>query len=150
MTVTATETIRKEILVGASPEIAFRVFTEAIAKWWPLHKYGIFNEDAETVVFEDRDGWRLIEKAKDGRETEWGEVLDFEVAGRLRFTWHPGRPDDEEPTEVEVTFAADGDGTLVTLVHGGWDRLSEERRAGRVDYDNGWPRVLQRYAALAK
>jgi uncharacterized protein YndB with AHSA1/START domain len=49
---------------------------------------------------------------------------------------------------VEVTFASDGDGTLVTLVHSGWERLTEERRAGRVDYDNGWPRVLEQYAAL--
>ena len=65
MTVTATETIRKEIFVDAAPETAFRVFTEQTAAWWPLNKYGIFLEDAETVVFEDRDGWRLIEKAKD-------------------------------------------------------------------------------------
>jgi uncharacterized protein YndB with AHSA1/START domain len=80
----------------------------------------------------------------------WGEVLDFELAGRVRFTWHPGLPGDDEPTEVEVTFTSDGDGTLVTLVHSGWERLSEERRAGRVDYENGWPLVLQRYASLAK
>ena len=70
MTVTATETIRKEIFVNAAPETAFRVFTEQTAAWWPLDKYGIYLEGGETVVFEDRDGWRLIEKAKDGRETE--------------------------------------------------------------------------------
>lgn len=140
-----TEAITKEIHVDATPETAFKVFTERIGEWWPLQQYAVFEGDT-TVAFE---GDRIIERLGD-QTAVWGEVLDFEVAGRLRFTWHPGRPDDEEPTEVEVTFAADGDGTLVTLVHGGWDRVSEERRAGRVDYDNGWPHVLERYATLAK
>jgi uncharacterized protein YndB with AHSA1/START domain len=139
-----TDAITKEIHVDAPPETAFKVFTERIAEWWPLDTYSVFQGET-TVAFE---GDRIVERLGD-EETVWGEVLDFEVAGRLRFTWHPGRPDDEEPTEVEVTFAADGDGTLVTLVHGGWERLSEERRVGRVDYDNGWPHVLGRYAALA-
>ena len=137
MTVTETETIRKEIFVDAAPETAFRVFTEQTAAWWPLNKYGIFLEDAETVVFEDRDGWRLIEKAKDGRETQWGEVLDYEFAGRLRLTWHPGRDSDDEPTEIEVTFTADKGGTLVVLEHRGWENLTGERREGRAGYDNG-------------
>lgn len=142
---TTTEAITKEIHVDATPETAFKVFTERIGEWWPLQRYAVFEGDT-TVAFE---GDRIVERLGD-QAAVWGEVLDFEVAGRLRFTWHPGRPDDEEPTEVEVTFTADGAGTLVTLVHGGWDRLSEERRAGRVDYDNGWPHVLERYAALAK
>jgi uncharacterized protein YndB with AHSA1/START domain len=149
VTVTATETIRKEILVGASPEIAFRVFTEAIAEWWPLHKYGIFNQDAETVILESEVGGRLVEKAKDGRETVWGEVLDFEVASRVRFTWHPGRDADDEPTEVEVTFTADNDGTLVVLEHRGWENLRDELRAGRVGYDPGWLGVLEAYRQAA-
>ena len=47
-------------------------------------------------------------------------------------------------------LAAGSDGAMwVTLVHSGWERLSEERRLGRVDYDNGWPCVLERYAQLA-
>jgi uncharacterized protein YndB with AHSA1/START domain len=150
VTVTATETIRKEIFVDAAPETAFRVFTEQTASWWPLDKYGIFLEDAETVVFEDRDGWRLIEKAKDGRETEWGEVLDYEFAGRLRLTWHPGRDGDDEPTELEVTFTADKGGTLVVLEHRGWENLTGERREGRTSYDNGWPGVLEQYRQVAE
>jgi uncharacterized protein YndB with AHSA1/START domain len=144
VTTMTTEAITKQIRVDANPETAFDVFTGRIGDWWPLEHYSVFGREA-TVAFE---GDRIVERSPNGEETVWGEVLDFEVAGRVRFTWHPGRTGDEEPTEVEVTFASDGDGTLVTLVHGGWDRLSEERRAGRVDYDNGWPLVLERYAAL--
>jgi len=58
-------------------------------------------------------------------------LLDYEFASRLRLTWHPGRDGDDEPTEVEVTFTADNNGTLVVLEHRGWENLSGERREGR-------------------
>jgi uncharacterized protein YndB with AHSA1/START domain len=141
VSVTATEAITKEIRVDATPETAFAVFTERIGEWWPLGRYSIYGADA-TVAFE---GDRIVERSPGGEESVWGEVLEFEASARVRFTWHPGRPDDEEPTEVEVTFAADDDGTLVTLVHSGWERVSEERRAGRADYADGWPAVLELY-----
>ena len=144
MTTTATtNAITKQIRVDATPGTAFAVFTGRIGDWWPLERYSVFGGDA-TVAFE---GDRIVERCG-GEESVWGEVLAFEPAARVRFTWHPGPRNDEEPTEVEVTFAADGDGTLVTLVHSGWERLGEERRAGRAGYDDGWPRVLARYAAL--
>jgi hypothetical protein len=69
VTVTATETIRKEIFVDAAPETAFRIFTEQVSDWWPLDKYSIYLEEAETVAFEDRDGWRLIERARTAART---------------------------------------------------------------------------------
>jgi uncharacterized protein YndB with AHSA1/START domain len=147
VTVTATETIRKEIFVDASPETAFRVFTEQIAQWWPLATHGIYLEERDTVNFEDRDGWKLIERATDGRENVWGEVLDYEFASRLRMTWHPGRSADEMPTEVELTFTADRDGTTVVLEHSGWEKCTEERRAVRASYDGGWEKVLAEYTS---
>jgi uncharacterized protein YndB with AHSA1/START domain len=142
---TTTEPITKEVRVAAAPEWAFRVFTERIGEWWPVERFSVFGGDASVAI----EGDRIVERLGE-RETVWGEVLGVEAAARIRFTWHPGRDEDEEPTEVEVRFVADGDGTLVTLVHSGWERLSEERRAGRVDYDNGWPLVLARYAALTE
>ena len=145
MTVTATEAITKDTHVDATPETAFAVFTERIGEWWPLERYSIFGAEA-TVAFEDD---RIVERSPSGETRIWGEILEVEAAARVRFTWHPGRPDDEEPTEVEVTFVADGDGTLVTLVHSGWERVSEERRAGRADYENGWPGVLELYRQRA-
>jgi uncharacterized protein YndB with AHSA1/START domain len=60
------------------------------------------------------------------------------------------RPNDEEhePTEVDVTFTPEGDGTRVELVHSGWERLGDERgRQGRESYDTGWERVMADYAA---
>jgi len=149
VSVTATETIRKELYVDASPETAFRVFTEQISEWWPLAKYGTFQEQAQSVVFEDREPWALVERSKDGRETVWGEVLDYEFASRLRMTWHPGRPSEEMPTEIELTFAADGDGTAVVLEHRGWEKASAEVQGVRASYDGGWDEVLETYRTSA-
>jgi uncharacterized protein YndB with AHSA1/START domain len=146
---TATETIHKEIHVATSPETAFRVFTEEIASWWPLHKYGLFQEDVETVVIEGEAGGRVVERAKDGREAVWGEVLEYEFASRFRCTWHPGWAEDAEPTQVEVTFTADADGTLVTLEHSGWENLADDYRERRSGYNRGWDEVLDHYRGAA-
>jgi uncharacterized protein YndB with AHSA1/START domain len=145
VTVTAAETIRKEIYVDAVPETAFRVFTEQIAHWWPLDKYGMFLEDASSVTFEDRDGWKLVERAKDGRENVWGEVLEYEPVSKLRMSWHPGTDAATMPTEVKVTFTANGDGTTVVLEHSGWEKAGDEIRAARSGYDSGWVEVLEHY-----
>jgi uncharacterized protein YndB with AHSA1/START domain len=149
VSVTETETIRKEIYVDASPETAFRVFTEQIEAWWPLHRYGIYIEDRDTVAFEDRDPWVLVEKSKDGRESIWGEVLDYEFSSRLRMTWHPGHALEEMPTEIELTFSADGDGTTVVLEHRGWEKCVGDRREARSGYQAGWDTVLADYKAAA-
>ena len=91
MTVTATETIRKRSSSTLLRRPRSRVFTEQIATWWPLSSYGIFLEDAETVVFED-DASAGARREGEGRSRDrWGEVLDYEFASRVRFTWHPGR-----------------------------------------------------------
>jgi len=45
---------------------------------------------------------------------------------------------------VRVTFEADDDRTLVTLVHDGWERLAEPD-AARASYDEGWAFVLSKF-----
>jgi uncharacterized protein YndB with AHSA1/START domain len=76
-------------------------------------------------------------------------VLDYEFSSRLRMTWHPGRTFDEMPTEIELTFAADGEGTTVVLEHRGWEKCEGDRRAARSGYDQGWDEVLETYRAAA-
>jgi uncharacterized protein YndB with AHSA1/START domain len=47
-----------------------------------------------------------------------------------------------------VRFTPQGNGTVVSLEHRGWDAagVAEPEREG---YDNGWVLVLARYAAAA-
>lgn len=138
--------VMRSITVERSPEDAFRIFTERIAEWWPLHTYSVYGDDATGVVFEPGVGGRIVERSKAGEESSWGEILVWEPAHRLSYTWHPGNAPGEPFTEVELRFVAVGDATRVELEHRGWEALAEPEQT-RSGYDEGWPGVLERYAA---
>ena len=56
MSTTATEAIRKTVVVDFTPAEAFELFTARIASWWPVgtHSYG--GDDVQEVVLEPRVG----------------------------------------------------------------------------------------------
>jgi uncharacterized protein YndB with AHSA1/START domain len=141
----ASVTIRKSVTVAVSLETAFRVFTEEIASWWPLTTKSVGQENAVMLVIEPRVGGRVYEQVRSGEEHDWGEVLAWEPPRRLVFTWHPGRGT-ETGQEVEVTFAASGDRTLVELEHRGWERLVATADEIPEHYESGWDEVLERFA----
>ena len=58
--------------------------------------------------------------------------------------WHPGG-NSETAQQVELTFQAHGDETLVTLHHRNFERLGEGAAETRGHYDSGWSAVLQLY-----
>jgi uncharacterized protein YciI len=125
--------IHRQIVVPASPEAAFRVFTERIGTWWPVAAFSVHGAGSRAAF---RDG-RLVETGPGGETEVWGTVLDWQPPRSFRMTWHPGRDADGAST-VTVTFAPVGDdATLVTVRHQGWQSL-----AARNEYRNGWPAVL--------
>lgn len=145
MTSTTLAPVKKSIVVGRSVEDAFRIFTEEIGVWWPLHTHAVATADSTTAIFEPRVGGRLFERSDDGSERTWGEVLAYESPRRLAFSWHPN-PDAPAPTEVEITFTPEGNGTRVDLEHRGWERLGPEGGPrAREEYHSGWDPVLERY-----
>lgn len=144
MTTMTLEPVRKSIVVAVPQETAFRVFVDEIGRWWPLETHARL-ERVETAVVEPRVGGRVYERAADGEEASWADVVAYEPPARIVLAWKPnasGNP----PTEVEVRFSAEGDGsTRVELEHRGWETLDEAGREGRPSYDEGWDIVLQRY-----
>jgi uncharacterized protein YndB with AHSA1/START domain len=62
--------------------------------------------------------------------------------------WRPSRTP-TTPTEVEVRFAADGDGTRLELEHRGWERLGARAEAARAGYDGGWVSVIGAFKEAA-
>ena len=66
--------------------------------------------NVESVVFEQREGGRVYEVASNGTEATWATVLAWEPPRRVVLSWKPNLRD-EPPTEVEVTFTAEGTGT---------------------------------------
>ena len=147
------EPVRKRVRVDSSVEHAFRTFTEGIGTWWPLQTHSISvnvdgSDPPQAVVFEQTVGGRVYEVAADGRECTWATILVYEAPHRIVLEWKvtPSAP----PTEVEVEFVPDGDGTIVHLEHRGFERYTVEGEGARASYDSGWSRVLGLYEAAAK
>ena len=142
------EPVRKSVLVEASVEHAFHVFTERMAEWWPARTHSVHEDRAETVGLEPRVGGVLYEIGPGGREP-WGTITAWEPPHRLAYTWHPGHAV-EEATEVEVRFTPQGGATLVELEHRGWEARGARAAERRAGYDTGWELVLARFAAAAR
>ena len=105
--------ISKSIFVKRPVAAAFRHFTADIGRWWPLKEGMSFGgARAHEIFLEGRVGGRFFERYTDGEEFEVGRVTAFEPPARVAFTWR--QPTWNADTQVEVRFAAEGDGTRVT------------------------------------
>jgi uncharacterized protein YndB with AHSA1/START domain len=133
--------IEKSVLVRCDPARAFQAFTGEIGRWWPLQMFSISQGKARSATMEPREGGRIYETAEDGSTHDWGRVLSWSPPRGFSMTWHPGQPADPH-TVVELSFAAEGSGTRVRLVHRGWEALGAAGAAKRGNYDGGWDKVL--------
>ncbi len=149
------EPVRKSVRVQRTKEEAFQLFTEHIDRWWPVEVFSRAADEqygagvkVERLVFEQRAGGRLYEVTSEGIEGVWAEVLTYEPPSRIVLAWKPNdRP--EPPTEVEIRFEPDGDGTIVSLEHRGWDKLGARAVEAREGHDGGWQLPLERFVAAA-
>jgi uncharacterized protein YndB with AHSA1/START domain len=138
------EPVRKQLKVGLTVEQAFDLFTARIGKWWPLLAHSVGKDQAETCFFEGWLGGRIVEVLKDGSHLEWGRVLAWEPFHKVSFSWYPGHTPDT-PQEVTVTFSEVAGGSLIELVHIGWETLGAQAQARRNGYETGWDFVLAKY-----
>lgn len=143
------EPVHKQLKVGLTVEEAFRLFTEGIGNWWPLHTHSVGLDQAKTCYFEGRVGGRIMEVMTDGTESEWGKVLAWKPFELITFQWYPGREPDTAQ-EVTISFKElETGGTLVDLVHSGWETLGDRAQDARTNYDSGWDFVLANYIIRA-
>lgn len=133
--------VRKEIELPLSPAAAFRMFTEEVGQWWPLHTHSLFGERSRGCGIDPRLGGQFYEIDPDGARHAWGTVLAWEPPSRVVFTFHPGREPESAGT-VEVRFVRSGSGSRVTLEHSGWELLGEKGLEMRNGYDTGWGMVF--------
>lgn len=140
---TETEAIRKTVNVALPVEKAFRLFTDGIGTWWPFATHSIGGEAVEAAVF-DVEAKRLYERAVDGTEHDWADILAWEPPNRFLLGWrvNPASPG----TDVEVRFEPDGAGTRVELEHRGWEKCGPGERSS---YDGGWEQVLGKFVEAA-
>jgi uncharacterized protein YndB with AHSA1/START domain len=134
-----------QVTVDASPEDAFRIFTDEVGLWW--RRGTPYWNDAErglSIRIEPRVGGRFLEVYDLDNETgfEVGRVTAWEPGRRLAFTWSClGWPEGVN-TDVEVTFEPDGERTAVTLRHSGFERLGPDGEQLMAGYDSGWKEVI--------
>lgn len=135
----------KSVRVDCDVETAFRTFTRDMTSWWPLETHALHPGAVREVVWEERDGGEVYEISTSGEKAHWATVLAWAPPTRLVLAWHVN-PDAPAPTEVDVRFSPDGDGTRVDLEHRYWERLGEGAADTRERYETGWDIVLGRYA----
>jgi uncharacterized protein YndB with AHSA1/START domain len=131
----ATERIEHEVRVAAAPEVVFEYFTDPskLVRW--MGSEATLDPRPGGVCRFEINGSHMI-----------GEYVQVDFPSRIVLTWgwetrlfEVG----EQSTAVEVSFTAEGDGTVVRLAH---SRLPH----GAVAFHRaGWGHYLQRLAQVA-
>jgi uncharacterized protein YndB with AHSA1/START domain len=155
MTQAADTVVRKEIVVEAPIEHAFRVFTDRFGDFKPP-EHNVLGAPITRTTFEPRVGGHIYDRAEDGSECRWARIRAYEPPTRVVFSWDISptwqlEADPANASEVEVRFVAEGPyRTRVELEHRHIDRHGPGWEAVHdgVDSGGGWPLYLSRYAAL--
>jgi len=144
--------VRKTILVAATPQRAFEVFTSAIDRWWPK-THGLGATPIRESFIEPYVGGRWYTRHEDGTDVVVGHVRLWQPPERLLVTfeasgdWKPD-PRPAFTSEIEVRFVAlPAGGTRVELEHRNFERMgvaAGEKMRGAVD--SGWPGLLELFA----
>lgn len=143
-----TVAVQHQIVVRRAVEDTFRIFTEEMSRWWPFAEgYSFGGDRFGEIVLEARAGGRLFERFRDGEEFDIGTVLAYEPPSRVAYTWK--NPTWDAPTEVEVRFTADGEGTRVEVEHRGFERIGALAEQAERSYGSGWPAVLAHFTRYA-
>ena len=147
--------IRKSLSVAASPEKAFKVFTEGFDRWWPK-SHTIGKAPLARAVIEPREGGRWYGVDENGHEDDWGEVLAWAPPARLLLAWRINAQWTYDPallTEIEVRFTATADGgTQVEFEHRHLERMGDgaEQARAMMESPGGWGGILEGFRQAAE
>ncbi len=130
--------IEKRVVLAVSHDRAFALFTEQIDAWWPSERRHIQPGPSVVVLTHER----FFEVSGAGLTVELGAIRAWEPPHRIVLDWYPGTGADA-PTEVEVTFVAEGEtATRVSVVHRAGPRSVELFPTRAPRYDGSWNLVL--------
>lgn len=141
------------IIVPADEVTAFRVFTEQIGTWWRRGThYWNDPERGLRLEFEPRLGGALREVYDEAGENalEIGRITEWVPGEHLAYTWREAGWEDGTSTFVDIRFEPTDDGTLVTVVHSGWEHVGHGADGYDRGYEQGWNELLCWYADTAR
>jgi hypothetical protein len=149
--------VLRSVIVKASQEHAFRVFTEGFDTWWP-RQHHIGSSPMKRAIIEGFVGGRCYSEQEDGTDCPWGSVFLWDPPHRFAFYWKINpqwqfEPDPAKASEVEVRFLSLGDGTTkVELEHRYFARHGEggDRIRTGVEGPMGWADLLRMYGERAE
>lgn len=111
--------------------------------WWPS-SHSVSGDPGLTVTIEPRVGGRIVERATDGEEHTWGEILDWRPPTSFTYRWHLNQQV-ADATEVTIEFLEAVDGAEVRITHRGWERLGTKGPGLQQRNRQGWEGVLPQY-----
>ena len=143
----AADSVEREILIEASPEVVWGVITEPeqISRW--------FSDEAEVEGRAGADGTLTWKPGGRGGRKESDlivpiQVVEAEPFRHFSFRWnHPqgAGPDQSNSALVEFSLIEEADGTRLRVLESGIDAVThdEESKARyREDHAQGWERHL--------
>ncbi|MGO9904011.1 MAG: SRPBCC domain-containing protein [Solirubrobacteraceae bacterium] len=143
------EPLRITFDVGCPPARTFELWTAHTSTWWPA-THTVSAQPGVEIIIEPGVGGRIYERSPQGDEHDWGQVTRWEPPNSIAYLWHL-RQDRADATEVEITFAPDErDGTAVSIVHSGWERLGARGPERRQQNERGWSSLLAHFQAAAR
>jgi uncharacterized protein YndB with AHSA1/START domain len=152
MTSVADASVKKSVVVNASVEHAFEVFTTGFDSWWPRGHH-IGKSPMTEAVIEGKRGGRCYSTQVDGTECDWGQILEWDPPHRFVMAWQISpewsyEPDLGKSSEVEIIFTPEqGGGTRVDLEHRHFERMGPGGDAMRqgVGAAGGWGTLLDQF-----
>lgn len=137
--------IVKTVFLACPPAQAFVLFTERASEWWPAARR--HTDDPDSRLEFSREG-RFFERTSEGREVDLGRVKEWDPPRRLVMHFFPGTHP-EQPTEVTVTFLAEGPGTRLRLEHRPTAASAELWETRAPKFERSWDLLLPSLAQLA-
>jgi uncharacterized protein YndB with AHSA1/START domain len=144
--------VRKSVIVKATPEHAFEVFTARVDRWWPK-AHGIGATPIRQSIIEPFVGGRWYTRHEDGTDAIVGHVRVWQPGKQFVVSWEidsKWKPESRVAlaSEVDVRFVPDADGnTRVELEHRDFERMgAAEGETMRGAVDGGWPGMLDLFA----
>ena len=144
--------VRKSIVVAASAQRAFEVFTSGIDRWWPK-SHGIGASPVRESVIEPFAGGRWYTRHEDGSDVVVGHVQVWQPHERFVVSWQISADWKPEArvalaSEVEVRFVVESEArTRIELEHRNFERMGlEAGEKMRNAVDGGWSPLLELFA----
>lgn len=141
----AANSVEREILIDASPEIVWGLITEPeqISRW--------FSDEADLEEREGADGTLTWTPGGRGKEKELDTVVPIRVVEaerfrRFSFRWgHPegSQPDERNSALVEFTLVEEAGRTRLRVLESGIEAVTQDEQSHArylEDHEQGWER----------